>query len=321
MRPVSLRALLLATLLGAAAVATPGAQLAPEVPLGLPDSVAEALVAPPAQVDLGRRLFFDPILSSDRSVSCASCHEPERAFADPRPKSVGVGGETARHAPSLVNRALGRSFHWDGEVATLEEQALLPIASPVEMNLSIEEAVARLAADASYVTAFEEAWGGEPTAERLAGSLATFVRTLISGGSRVDRFRAGEIDALNEAERAGFWLYESRGGCWKCHSGANFSDEKLHNTGVATGGDDLGRMAVTGDEADRGRFKTPTLREVGRTAPYMHDGSLETLYDVVEFYKYGGKANPNLDSRMAPLDLSERDMLNLVAFLEALGGE
>lgn len=297
------------------------AELPAQPPAGFELLEYVAPEATTAQVALGRALFFDPVLSSDRSVSCATCHRPDAGFADPRPLSLGVRGQrTARHAPTLLNRALGSSFMWDGSAASLEEQVLQPIENPVEMDLPLDEALARLAADEAYAGRFEAAYGTGPTREALAHALAAFLRRLWHGDSPVDRFRAGERSALSRAEVAGFWLYESRGACWKCHSGANFTDEAFHNTGVGAldGRPEPGRAAVTGVDADRGAFKTPTLRGLAATGPYMHDGSLASLRDVVEFYRDGGRANSHLSTLMGPLELSDEDVDNLVAFLEAL---
>ncbi len=295
------------------------------VPRGLP-----APPAPPtdnpltlAKVRLGRRLFFDPVLSGDRTVSCASCHDPARGFAGADAVAVGIGGRRGRrHAPSLLNMAYGSSFFWDGRAATLEEQALQPIADPSEMGANVDEVVGRLRADAEYAARFREAFGGEATAPRLAQALASFERTLLSGDSPLDRFRAGEFTALRESERQGLWLFESRGGCWRCHSGPNLSDGRFHNTGVGWGAEppDPGRYAVTRRESDRGAFKTPTLRGAARAAPYMHDGSLKSLEEVVRYYRRGGNPNPALDPAIKPLDLSEDDVRHLVAFLRALTG-
>jgi len=294
------------------------------LPLGLP----EALPIPDdnpfsaAKLSLGRRLFFDPILSRDRSVSCASCHQPARGFTSGERFSLGVAGRrTSRNAPTLLNRAFAAHFMWDGRTSSLEEQVLLPIENELEMDLTLDEAVARLREREDYARAFEETCGAPPDAQHLARVLATFVRGLVVGDSPVDRFRAaGEEGALTEAERTGVWVFESKGGCWRCHSGPNLSDEGFHNTGVgsAEGVPEAGRMAITGDAADRGRFKTPTLRALARTAPYMHDGSLATLADVVEFYRRGAAPNANLDPRLHPLELTDREAAGLVAFLEAL---
>jgi cytochrome c peroxidase len=288
-------------------------------PLGLPAR------AEPVESDelaaLGARLFADPILSRDGSVACASCHRPDNGFADSLVLSLGVGGSlTARNTPTLLNRVHGESFSWDGRAATLEEQVLLPIEDPLEMDLALDDALARLSADEEYRAGFAALFGTEPTRAALASALAGFVRRLVSADSPVDRFRAGDFAALSDAERAGLWFYESRGGCWRCHGGANFSDEAFHNTGVGVvaGEPAPGRAAVTGRSEDRGRFKTPTLRGVGATAPYMHDGSLATLADVIEFYRQGGRANANLDPALGPIEMSAEDARNLEAFLRAL---
>jgi cytochrome c peroxidase len=295
------------------------------VPLGLPAQrpVPRDNPLTEAKVRLGRRLFFDPILSGDGSVACASCHRPDHGFAGPEPRAVGAGGRVGpRNAPSLLNRAFGSAFFWDGRAASLEEQALHPIESPLEMASSVPEALRRLGAHKEYPAAFRAAFGDGVSAANLARALASFERVLLAGDSRVDRFHAGKFGVLNDSERQGLWLFESRGGCWRCHSGQNFSDEAYHNTGVSWGGApaDLGRHAVTRQEADRGRFKTPSLRGVARTAPYMHDGSLATLEEVVEYYNRGGNKNPHLDPLMRPLGLSQRDVADLVAFLQALSG-
>lgn len=297
-----------------------GFELESEAPLGLPSELEPRTWASDAQVELGRALFFDPVLSRDRSVACASCHQPAHGFADPRARSIGVGGqETLRNAPTLYNRALGTSFRWDGKARSLEEQVLLPIQDPREMDLALDEAVARLSADAGYAARFREAFGAAPSSDALARALAAFVRRLLYGASRVDRFRAGEVAALSDEERAGLWFYESRGRCWRCHSGPNFSDEDFHATGVGDGDD--GRFAVTGDEADRGRFKTPTLRGLVETAPYMHDGSLATLEDVVAHYRGGAQGRTGLDPRIAPIEMTDDDARHLVAFLRALSSD
>jgi cytochrome c peroxidase len=276
-----------------------------------------------AKVRLGRRLFFDPILSADGTVSCASCHLPERGFSSSARFAIGIGGKrTTRNAPSLFNRAYGKAFFWDGRETTLEAQALRPIGCPQEMGDSVAAAIQRLRTHKEYPAQFQTVFPDGVTAENLAKAIASFERILLLGNSQVDRFRHGDVPALNANELHGLWLYESRGRCWRCHSGPNFTDEEFHNTGV--GWDqpplDLGRFAQTRREADRGRFKTPTLRGVAATAPYMHDGSLPTLEAVVEFYNRGGGKNPNLDPAIAPLGLSKEDERDLVAFLRALSG-
>ncbi|MAB80312.1 MAG: cytochrome-c peroxidase [Planctomycetes bacterium] len=309
--------------------------MAPQEPPGVPeDTLPENLpgeaplgllrienVDPAELVQLGRMLFFDPVLSRDRTIACASCHRPESGFADNKALSFGVGGkQTLRNAPSLFNRAYGRSFMWDGRSKTLEEQVLLPIENKLEMDLPLDQAVERLRSEERYAKLFEANFNRLADRQGLALALASFVRRIFSADSPVDQFRAGDRQALSPAARSGLWLYESRGGCWRCHTGANFSDEKFHNTGVGVrdGVPEEGRFQVTLKEEERGAFKTPTLRGVATTAPYMHDGSLRTLEEVVEFYRAGGNTNENLDRSIAPIQMSDGDALNLVAFLRAL---
>ena len=278
----------------------------------------------PAKVRLGRRLFFDPILSRDRSVACASCHVPDHGFAGLAAAAVGIRGQKGhRNAPTLLNVGYNSVFFWDGRAASLEEQALLPISDPREMDSTVDETIRRLRADPSYSEQFRAAFAGDITAQNLARALASFERTLLAGDNAVDRFRNGEVAALSADARQGLWLFESRGGCWRCHAENNFTDGRFHNTGVSWGTEppDLGRYAVTRQDRDRGAFKTPTLRNVARTGPYMHDGSLGTLEDVVRYYSRGGNPNPHLDSALKPLNLSDADVRHLVAFLESLTGK
>jgi len=301
----------------------PSAPLEGELPLGLERSLPEPAdnVFDRARWELGRQLFFERELSADRSLACASCHLPERGFSDREPTSRGVGGKhTLRNAPSLLNRGFGASFMWDGRVPTLEEQVLLPVANELEMALPLDEMLARLQKDPHYPAQFEQAFADGLTTPNVARALAQYVRRLAFGDSAVDRFRSGDYTQLSEDERVGMWVFESKGHGWRCHAGANFSDERYHNTGVGAvdGQPEPGRGAITGEEADRGRFKTPTLRGVAHSAPYMHDGSLATLADVVAFYRRGGNANPERDVQIAPLELSDREANALVAFLQAL---
>ena len=304
----------------------PGGPTAPpaaDLPLGLERELLqpEGNALDPRIWELGRRLFFETELSVDRSVSCASCHLPERNFSDGVALSRGVRGQvTLRNAPSLVNRGFGASFMWDGRVATLEEQVLMPVVNELEMGLALDAMVARLAAHGEYPALFAAAFEDGLGEANAARALAQYVRGLVFGDSAIDRFRAGDYAELGSEERIGLWVFESKGRCWQCHAGANFSDEGFHNTGVgaAQGVPEDGRFAISGDPADRGRFKTPTLRGVALTAPYMHDGSLATLAEVVEFYRRGGAANEHLDPLLGPLELSEREAAALVAFLGAL---
>ncbi len=275
-----------------------------------------------ARVALGRKLFFDPILSENNAMACASCHHPDHGFTSPDGTPRGLRGQVlSRRAPTLFNRDYGQAFFWDGRAKSLEEQALIPIANPEEMGSSIAAALKRLEANADYKSKFAAAFDDGLTEKNLANAIAAFERQLRRGNSGLDRFRKnGERGAMTTEERHGLWLYESKGGCWRCHVGANFSDEKFHNTGVSWGKEplDLGRFTVTHENADRGRFKTPTLRGVALTAPYMHDGSLKTLQEVVEFYSRGCRANPNLDPMIQPLNLSKDEIDDLIAFLKSL---
>ena len=295
-----------------------------DVPLGLDAfaSVPEENPVTREKADLGRRLFADPILSLDRSHACASCHRVGAAFADSARVSRGVAGRKGtRNAPTLVNRAYGRAFFWDGRAPTLEHAVLLPIEDSNELALPLPVLLGRLRAHPRYEALFRRAFpdsGITPTT--LSRALATYVRTIRSGDTPVDRYAAGDAAALEPAARRGRAIFLGKGGCADCHSGPTFSDESFHNTGVAVGTSDEGRYGVTRDSADRGRFKTPTLRQIGRTAPYMHDGSLPTLERVVEFYDGGGRANPNLDPGIHPLHLTATEKSDLLAFLRALGG-
>ena len=298
----------------------------PEIPLGLDLHLPVPADNPlnPETVALGRTLFFDPILSRDQRLACAGCHEPERAFTDGRELSVGVSGRVgARNVPSLVNRAYGRSFFWDGRTSSLEDQVLQPIQDPKEMDMTLEDVTLRLRRDRVYSERFQARFGRLPTAADLANALASYVRTILSGDAPIDRHMNGETDALSTWAREGLRVFRGRGNCTACHLGPTFTDERFHNTGVAWKGlelVDLGRYQVTGNDADRGAFKTPTLRNVERTAPYMHDGSVATLAEVIDFYDRGGNANPHRDPEMRPLDLTAKDKQALQAFLRSLSG-
>ena len=277
------------------------------------------------KVALGKRLFLDPLLSRDRSVSCATCHLPERAFTDDLPTAKGVFGRNGtRRVPKLINRGYGQSFFWDGRISTLEEQVLQPVINSLEMDLTLAEAVDRLRADDDYVREFTAVFGKEPSQDDLGRALASYVRTILSGDSSYDRYVAGDASALNEQQKLGLEVFRNKGNCVTCHLGPNLTDERFHNTGVGYEDGsfvDEGRFIVTKREKDRGAFKTPTLRDVALTPPYMHDGSLENLEDVVDEYDEGGTANPSLDREMGKLDLSDGEKAALVAFLKTLTGK
>lgn len=280
--------------------------------VAIPDSNPLSLEA----LLLGRRLFYDAILSRDGTRSCASCHLPNRSFADTTRQSRGVAaGIGIRNTPAIVNRVYGTSFFWDGRAQSLEQQALAPIRNPLELGSTLDVVISRMRRDSGYVRMFAGAFRKAPSVHGLARALASYVRSIRSGDSPFDRYRAGDSTALDDAARRGNVVFADAG-CARCHSGVNFTDEDFHNTGV--GSADAGRAAVTRRARDRGRFKTPTLRDVARTAPYMHDGSLPTLDAVVEFYDRGGGQNPNLDRELRPLHLTANQRADLVAFLRAL---
>lgn len=268
------------------------------------------------KIELGRRLFNDRRLSRDGSIACVSCHDPDRAFSKPEAVSPGVFGRRGRrNAPALINRGWGRSFFWDGRVATLEEQVLQPIEDPNEMDLSIAEASARVAV----------------SPQNMSRALATYIRSIMSGNAPYDRYVNGDRRALSAEAQAGLKVFRGKGNCTACHVGPNFTDERLHNTGIAWAGQagraeaagaflDEGRAAISGTPEDRGAFKTPTLREIERSAPYMHDGSLASLDEVVDYYDRGGNRHARLDPEVRPIGLTASEKHALIAFLRSLSG-
>jgi cytochrome c peroxidase len=263
----------------------------------------------PEKIATGRKLFADTALSADRTVSCATCHQPDRAFSDGRAVARGIHGrDGTRNTPSLVNAGYSRSFFWDGRADSLEAQVVGPMLNPDEMGLDEKTIEARTGMKMPDV----------------ASALASYVRTIRSIESRYDWFQSGQMQMLTAGERAGLEVFRGRGQCITCHGGPDLTDGRFHNTGVGwTNGKhaDEGRFVVTGDDRDRGAFKTPTLRDIALTAPYMHDGSLATLEDVVQFYSDGGRPNPDQDPRMRPLHLSTEERHSLVEFLKALTGK
>lgn len=272
------------------------------------------------RVELGKRLFHDPSLSRTRDVACASCHEQAHAFADPRRFSAGVDGQLGvRNAPPLFNLAWNTSFFWDGGAPTLEHQVAGPIKNPLEMDMRLDEVVERLAGDATYVEQFEAAFDRGPDQEGVTKAIASFLRTMVSGDSRNDRFERGDPTALTAIEQRGRDLfYSERAECFHCHVGFNLTNNGFHNNGTRADDPDLGREAITERASDRGKFKVPSLRNVAVTAPYMHDGSLATLEEVIEHYSKGGEGHPNTDPTIHPLRLSAEEKVELAAFLRAL---
>jgi len=305
------------------------------------------------KVELGRALFFDKRLSEDQTVSCATCHDPAAAFASKDALAIGVGNKKgARNAPTLLNSAFSESYFWDGRAATLEEQAKQPLLNANEMGMTDEAAlVARVSAISEYRKTFARVFPRDGiTLNTIANAIAAFERSLISNDAPFDRFMRGNKKALTASQIKGFELFKGKAKCADCHSLSGkialFTDAKFHNTGIRAKDlstesliqrseevrkqpdtaklahdpqfSDLGRFLVTRDRKDLGAFKTPTLRDVELTGPYMHDGSLKTLLDVIRFYNQGGTKNPMLDEKMTPLNLTEPEMNELVDFLRAL---
>lgn len=312
-----------------------GAPVELKAPLGLPPVPVPADNPPTAEtIALGRKLYYDTKLSADNTVSCATCHGPTFHFTDGKAVSAGVGGKTGkRGAPTVLNAAYSPVQFWDGRAASLEDQAAGPIANPIEMNLSHADCVAKLNADAEYPALFAKAFGPGPvTMDKIQKSIASFERTVIAGDSPFDRYQyGGDKKAMSASAIRGLAIFKDAklGNCAVCHTieekYALFSDGKFHNIGVGIGSNgellDLGRFDQTKVESDKGAFRTPTLRNIAKTAPYMHDGSQKTLRDVVDFYVGGGSSSPYLDKEIKELKLSGQERADLVAFLEALTGE
>jgi len=311
------------------------AERPPAPPLGLP-------LAPwpknnpysPAKAALGRLLFFDTRLSSDGTVACASCHDPRRAFSDRTALSEGIGKQKGvRNAMAIINRGYGRRQLWDSRAASLEEQVKAPLADTKEMTTADDPAEAhrlcidRLRQIPGYRERFRKVFGAPDfTVEHVGKAIATFERTIYSGNSPYDRYRTGDVAAMTPAQVRGMELFFGKPSCMACHNPPLFTDEIPANTGVGSESrkkakPDLGVAEITGNEWDRGFFRTPTLRDVALTAPYMHDGSVKTLEEAVEHYDRGGGRNPRLDDRLQPLHLTKQEKKDLVSFLKALSGE
>ena len=272
---------------------------------------------------LGKRLFYDPQLSRTHEISCGTCHQQAFAFADPNPVSIGVDGRSGtRNAPSIVNAAWGKSFFWDGHARSLEEQAGQPIENPLEMDLPLSEAVARLSADASYVAAFQRAYGEAPSADSLAKALASFVRSLVSGNSPYDRHLRGDDSEFGPERKRGEELFLSeKAECFHCHPSGSLSNEGFFNNGTFTAGGDSGREQVSGRVGDIGKFKVPGLRNIEASAPYMHDGSVATLEAVIEQYAAGGRGDPTTDPLIKPFTLTSQEKSDLLAFLRSFSDD
>lgn len=278
-----------------------------------------------AKVALGKQLYFDGRLSKNDAISCAFCHNPLTGFADPKQTSAGVGGlRGGRQSPTVYNTAFNPLQFWDGRAGSLEEQAIGPIHNPVEMAETHEHVVPKIAKIKGYRDIFQKVFGTGVSLQAIAEAVAAFERTIISRNSAFDKFVLGEAKALNESAKRGMDLFTSKARCILCHNGPNFTDNQFHNLGVPQVGpqkEDLGRYNITLRESDKGAFKTPTLRSITETAPYMHDGAFATLEEVIDFLDKGGEANPQLSHLMKPLGLSPQEKTDLIAFLQALTGE
>ena len=307
----------------------PGKKFYFELPLGLEQDymqIPEDNPLTPEKAELGKLLYFDPRLSKDGTVSCATCHHPAKGFTDQAPVSTGVGGQKGtRSAPAVINAAFMFSQFWDGRARTLEDQAKGPIENPIEMGNTHEGAVNSVKAVKGYAPYFQAAFGSEEvTMDRIAKAIASFERTVLSGNSAWDRHtQLKDASALSESAKRGLSLFEGKARCTQCHVGFTLSDSLFHNLGVgmAAKEPDSGRFKVTGQDKDRGAFKTPGLRDLIKTAPYMHDGSVATLEEVIELYVRGGEANPWLDPKMRPLDLDTQEKRDLLEFLKSLEGD
>ena len=303
----------------------------PEMPLGLDDEafkIPKDNLMTKEKVELGRLLFFDKRLSANNTIACASCHIPALAFTDGQSVSTGINNQQGgRSAPTAINRGFSEAQFWDGRAATLEDQSIGPFANLIEHGfVSHDQLIAKINSIQGYKKLFSDIYGiNNLTKENVGRAIATFQRTLISGNSPFDRFDYnGDQDAISESAKRGKKLFFDKARCNLCHMGTNFSDEKFHNIGIGWDESDtldLGRYRVSKNEKDLGAFKTPTLREISITAPYMHDGRFATLEDVVAHYNKGGVKNPFLDNQIIPLKLSEGEIKDLVAMLRSLEGE
>ena len=300
-----------------------------DIPLGLEDPAAYITADNPQtakKIELGRLLFFDKRLSKTNTVACANCHMPGLAFTDGQAVSLGINHlQGGRSAPTAINRVYSKAQFWDGRAQTLEEQSTGPFINPVEHGfLDYDEMTTKMKKLSGYRELFKEVFADDITEKNIGKAIASFQRTLISGNSPADRFDVGgDEQALTPSAQRGLELFRGKARCTRCHSGFNFSDEKFHNLGIGwdTNQVDLGRYMVTKNPEDIGAFKTPTLREISRTAPYMHDGRFGTLDEVVTFYNQGGIQNPHQDNTVIPLELTDPEQQDLVAFLRSLNGE
>jgi len=270
--------------------------------------------------ELGRKLFFDPRLSGNSSRTCAACHHPGLGWADGMPRAMGDQQNLGRHTPSLINIAYANAFFWDGRASTLEDAVSQDILSPgLSTSETARSIVVRIASIANYRKAFEASFGPEGVSfERITEALATFVRSIRSSSTPFDQWLAGDDTALSESAQRGFELFTGKADCVRCHTAPNFSDSSFHNTGINTV--DPGHYEISGEDEDRNAFKTPGLRDVALTPPYMHNGAKPTLEDIIDFYDRGGDAHGG-GNELKSLHLSKTEKEDLLAFLLSLSGE
>lgn len=277
-----------------------------------------------AKAKLGQKLFTEKLLSVNNSISCASCHLPERAFSSGSPVSFIIDKDlTVRNVPSIMNIAYNKVFNWDGSDSDIEDMIYKDLTVPTVFYNDTNVIVERLKQIPDYQKLFFEAFGTiDIKAYQVSNAISVFIRTLISGNSRYDKYRRGDKNALNESEIRGMNLFFSdRTNCSKCHSGLFFTDNKFHNTGTSTHYFDFGRYYVTKDHQDRGKFKTPTLRNIELTSPYKHNGEQVTLEEVIDNYDSGGKMFFNKDSLIKPINLNYQERTDLINFLKTLTDE
>jgi cytochrome c peroxidase len=277
----------------------------------------------PDRVELGKALFFDPRLSGSNWISCATCHNPALGWSDGMATGLGHGMQRlGRATPTIVNTAFNPIQMWDGRKSTLEDQALGPIGADVEMNQPLPELVQKLESIAGYRKMFDKAYPGEGiTTQTIAKAIASFERTVLSTESPFDRWRMGDQRAVSESAKRGFAVFTGKANCSVCHSGFNFTDNGFHNIGVKDlGAEDVGRFNERKIASMKGAFKTPTLRDIALTAPYMRNGMYKTLEEVVDHYDRGGDVKENLSPNMKPLGLTAQERTDLVEFMKSLTG-
>jgi cytochrome c peroxidase len=287
--------------------------------------IQSAVSAPPdnpqtqAKIHLGKELYFDTRLSKDNTISCATCHNPAMGWSDAGPTSTGINGQKGgRRSPPVSNSAYNPLQFWDGRAPSLEEQAKGPIQNPVEMGNTHEVMIKSVSDIPGYVEEFKAVFGTTPiTIDQVAQAIGSYERTIVTTDSPFDRFVSGDEASLTPIERKGLEIFNGKGHCTACHWGSNFSDGRFHNLGVKPGAKpDLGRYEITKNEADKGCFKTPTVRDAGLRAPFMHDGSEKSLESLIKLYDNGGGPDKsNLDRMIVPLGLSEKEIEALVAFI------